>query len=271
MQLAGMSMKFEVFGIHTPLITENDNLVDVLLTSLQDMGLTIEDNDIVVVASSVVSLVEKRKVKVSEIKPSQEAIELGEKYKIDPKFMQLIIDESSEIIGKPKGLKGFLLTIRKGIPCVNACIDMSNVPQGYYLLPPKDPMISAKRIREEIKKRTGKKVAVIIADSGILPSKKGTVGVALGFSGIKPVRNYVGKKDLYGRVLKVSRQSMVDLLASVAEIVMGEADERIPFALIRGVPAEFTDEDISLEESIMPPNECMFMSIMLSKVKEEEQ
>ncbi|MGQ4833672.1 MAG: coenzyme F420-0:L-glutamate ligase [Candidatus Asgardarchaeia archaeon] len=256
-------MKLSVIGIHVPmLITPDDNLIDILLDATKKQGLTIDNNDVLVIASSVVSLVEHRFVKKSEISPTDEAKEMGKRFRIDPKLMQLIINESDKIIGGPPG---FILTIRMGLPCSNACIDSSNVPQGYYLLPLKDPMKSAKEIRKKIYENTGKKVAVIIADSGILPGKKGTIGVALGFAGIKPVKNYVGKKDLYGRKLKASRQSIVDLLASAAEIVMGEANERIPFVLIKGVNAEFTDEDVSFEENLMDPEDCVYMRNLLKK------
>lgn len=252
--------KMELYPIQTRLIKEEDSLVDVLLETMKKTRLEIQNNDIIVVASTVVALTEKRKRKINEIQPSQKAIELGKKHKVDPKFMQLILEETDQVIGGPPG---FILTIRRGLPCINACVDASNVPKEYYISPPKDAMESAWKIRNEIKSKTGKKVAVIIADSGILPGKRGTIGLALGFAGIKPFKDYIGKKDLYGKILKVTQQSIVDEIASAAQLLMGEADEKVPFVVVRGLKADFTNEKIKFEETLFPLDKCIFMSNIL--------
>jgi F420-0:gamma-glutamyl ligase len=115
-------------------------------------------------------------------------------------------------------------------------------------------------MREHIRARTGKKVAVVVADSGLLPGRRGTIGVALGFAGLKPSKNYVRKKDLYGRPFRVTFQSVVDDIASATKLLMGEADERIPFVIVRGAPAEFTDERITIQTTLLRSSTCVFMS-----------
>jgi len=256
-------VRIELLPIKTQLIKEDDDLVEILLHSVSLNGQTIRDGDIIVIASTVISLTEKRKKAINEVKISEKAKQLAELHKTDPVLIQLIIDENAEIIGGPPG---FLLTIWHGIPCINACIDATNAPLGCYMLPPKDPMASAHRIKEEIKSVVGKDVAIIIADSGVVPGKRGTIGIAIGFAGIKPIKNYIGKKDLYGNVFRVTQQNIIDLVASSAELLMGEADERIPFVIVRfeDTNIEFT-QNVHLEDMLFPLDKCIFMSNILTK------
>jgi coenzyme F420-0:L-glutamate ligase/coenzyme F420-1:gamma-L-glutamate ligase len=235
----------------------SDNLIEILIESLMEKDFAMENQDIVVVASKVVSLVEGRVRKPQEVRVSKEASRLGKKFSVSPGLMQLILDESELVLG---GSSGFVLAVRKGFPCVNACIDAANAPEGSLVLPPVNADESARNMRKEIRTKTGKNVAVIVADSGLLPGRRGTIAVALGFAGLKPSRNYVGKKDLYGRPFRVTFQSVVDDVSSAAKLLMGEADERIPFVIVRGAPVEFTDEEIGIENTLLPFDACVFMS-----------
>jgi coenzyme F420-0:L-glutamate ligase/coenzyme F420-1:gamma-L-glutamate ligase len=240
----------------------SDNLIEILFESLTEKDFTIEDQDIVVVASKVVSLVEGRVRKPQEVTVSKEANRLGNKFSVSPGLMQLILDESDLVVG---GSSGFVLAVRKGFPCVNACIDAANAPEGSLILPPVNADESARNMRQEIRTKIGKNVAVIVADSGLLPGRRGTIGVALGFAGLNPSRNYVGKKDLYGRAFRVTYQSLVDDIASAAKLLMGEADERIPFVVVRGAPVELTNEKIGIENTLLPFDACVFMSNIIGK------
>jgi coenzyme F420-0:L-glutamate ligase len=247
----------EIFPVRTPLITEGDDLSEVFLSSLGRTELTLEDDDVVVVASKVVSLTEGRFRKVIDIEVSKKAEKMGRALLVMPALMQLILDEADSVYG---GSPGYVLALRKGFPCVNACIDAANSPKGSLILPPADSDESARRLKKNVEAKTGKKIAVIVADSGLLPGRRGTIGVALGFAGLKPAKNYVGKTDLYGRTFQVTYQSVIDDISSAAKLLMGEADERIPFVVVRGAPIELTNEHIGIESTLLPSKVCVFMS-----------
>nr|MDO8135642.1 coenzyme F420-0:L-glutamate ligase [Candidatus Njordarchaeum guaymaensis] len=252
----------KLFPVRTRTISERDDLIEVLIESLRKADMVLEEEDVIVVASKVVSLVEGRVRKSPEVEVSKKANELGKKYSVTSVLMQLILDESDFVVG---GSSGFVLAVRNGFPCVNACIDAANAPEDSFILPPIDADESAHNMKKDIKAKTGKRVAVIVADSGLLPGRRGTIGVALGFAGLKPSKNYVGKKDIYGRQLRVTFQSVVDDIASGAKLLMGEADERIPFVIVRGAPFELTDEKIGIENTLLPFDVCVFMSNIVSK------
>nr|MDO8098834.1 coenzyme F420-0:L-glutamate ligase [Candidatus Njordarchaeota archaeon] len=254
----------KLFPVRTRIIGERDDLTEVLIESLGKANEFLEEGDIIVVASKVVSLVEGRVRKPLEVKVSRKATELGKKFNVTPELMQLILNESDFVVG---GASGFALAVRNGFPCVNACIDAANAPEGSFILPPANADESAYHVRKQIMARTGKKVAIVVADSGLLPGRRGTIGVALGFAGLKPSRNYVGKKDLFGRPFSATFQSVVDDIASAAKLLMGEADERIPFVIVRGAPVEFTDERIGIENTLLPFDVCVFMSNIIRKKK----
>jgi coenzyme F420-0:L-glutamate ligase len=247
----------EIIPVRTQLITESDDLSEVLLSSLSRMKVSLEDGDTIVVASKVVSLTERRFRRISDVKVSEKAKKMGRKLALTPALMQLILDESDSVY---EGPPGYVLAVRNGFPCVNACIDAANSPQGSLILPPVDSDESARHLKNAIEGITGKKVAVVVADSGLLPGRRGTIGVALGFAGLKPSKNYVGKMDLYGRQFQVTYQSVVDDISSAAKLLMGEADERVPFVIVRGAPIELTNEKIGIESTLLPSRVCVFMS-----------
>jgi coenzyme F420-0:L-glutamate ligase len=257
-------MKMELLPVQTPLITGHDDLTEILLKSLKSMEVQLKSEDVVVVASKVVSLTEERVRKASDVEVSEEAERNAKCLGIAPALMQLILNESDSVF---QGSPGFVLAERNGFPCVNACIDAANSPEGTFILPPANSDESAWRLRERIRKSTGKRVAVIIADSGLLPGRKGTIGVALGFAGLMPAKNYVGKRDLYGRLLRVTYQSVIDDIASAAKLLMGEADERVPFVVVRGAPVQFTEKKVGIESTLLPPSICVFMSNITEKRK----
>lgn len=252
-----MKGSMEIIPVRTSLITENDDLSRVFLSSLSRMKLSLKDGDTIVVASKIVSLTEGRYRRISDVEVSDKARKMGRKLALDPALMQLILDESDSVF---QGSPGYVLAMRKGFPCVNACIDAANSPHDTLILPPANSDESARRLKKMVEVKTGKIVAVIVADSGLLPGRRGTIGIALGFAGLKPAKNYVGKKDLYGRQFKVTYQSVVDDISSAAKLLMGEADEKIPFVVVRGAPIELTNEQIGIESTLLPAKVCVFMS-----------
>jgi coenzyme F420-0:L-glutamate ligase/coenzyme F420-1:gamma-L-glutamate ligase len=122
-----------------------------------------------------------------------------------------------------------------GFVCANSGVDKSNVPgERLVALLPENPDGSAQKIREEIRHLTGCDVAVVISDTHGRPLREGEINIAIGVSGLKPIRDRRGEKDLFGYVLRVKQTAIADELASAAELVIGQADEGVPVAIIRG-------------------------------------
>lgn len=247
-----------VHPIKTRIITPEDNILDVVLESLDETGFEIHDNDILTLAETPLGTTEGRVVKLSDVKVSEEAENLAEKYVLLPEVAQLIIEEADEVLG---GIPHVVLTIKNNTLMANAGIDKSNVPPGYASLLPLDSRASAERLRAEVKKRTGKTIGVMIIDSRTQPLRLGNIGMALGVAGFRPVADDRGRKDLFGNELRITRRAVADNLASACTAVFGESNESIPAALIRGAPAEFVDKSFDSSEMWISPTECMYMAI----------
>ncbi len=130
-----------------------------------------------------------------------------------------------------------------GFVCANAGVDKSNVPgEQTVALLPKDPDRSARVIRRGIKKLTGKDVAVIVSDTHGRPLREGEINIAIGVAGIKPIRPRIGETDLFGYMLRVKQTAIADELSSAAELVIGQTNEGIPAAIIRGYPYPKSEE-----------------------------
>ncbi len=243
----------QFFGIKTPVIREGDDVAGVLAKAMENAGIVPQDNDIIVIAESVVATAEGRVVRLSEVVPSAEAIEMSETYDTDPCKMELILRESDEILG---GIPGVVVTITKGVLSPSAGIDSSNVPEGCVSLLPEDPKKSAALIREKLVAEYGCNIAVIVGDSRTQPLRLGCVGIALGCAGIEPVEDARGKCDLFGKSLTITRCATADNLVSAAQLVMGEADEGIPAVLVRDANVRFTDGNMDIPQ--IPREECLY-------------
>lgn len=250
-----MPDKLELFGIKTPLIRPGDDMGSVLLRSIRNSGLTIMDGDIVVLAESAVATAESRVVDLRNVIPGGEAEELGKKYAVDPREMELVLRECDEIIG---GVPGAVLTITKGNLSPNAGIDGSNAPEECVVLLPEDPMASAARIRKQLQEAFGCRLGVIVGDSRTQPMRLGCVGIALGCSGLHPVEDARGSKDLFGKELTITSKAIADNLVSAAQLIMGEAGEGIPAVVIRGNGVVVVDE--GMEIPVFSKEECMYYS-----------
>ncbi|WP_461752397.1 coenzyme F420-0:L-glutamate ligase [Methanocorpusculum sp.] len=229
-----MSGFFSVYGISTGLLVSGDDIIDRVISSLKDTeAKSIENGDILLFAESPLSTTEGRNIRLDDITPSAEAYRLSEKYHLDARLAEVVIQESDTIVG---GVPGYLLAGKWDLILPNAGVDESNAPDGWVTRLPADPEASAKRLREEIRERTGKDTAVIIIDSRTHSMRLGVSGVAIGCSGIQPISDERGKPDLYGNKLQVTRRAIADSLASTAELLMGEASEGVPVVLVRGYP-----------------------------------
>ncbi|MCC7550736.1 MAG: coenzyme F420-0:L-glutamate ligase [Methanobacterium sp.] len=228
-------MEVKIIGIEgIPLIKKGDNLAELILQASKNQNIQIKNEDILVIAETAVAKSEGHVIKLKDIKPSNKAIELGEKTGKEDELVEAIIEESSEII---KVGPDFIISETKhGFVCANAGIDESNVDKGLATPIPVDPDTSANGIREKIEKSTGNDITVIISDTQGRAFREGAIGTAIGISGMKPLWDRYGELDLYGRELKTTSIAVADELASSASLLMGQADEGIPVVIIRGVP-----------------------------------
>ena len=198
----------------------------------EKLGSGLRDGDVLVISSKFVAVSEGRVVRLGAVCPGSRAKVLASSYKMDPRLCELVVRESDEIIG---GVPGFLLAVRDGLLTPNAGIDKSNVRHGSVVLYPRRPEVSSWRIREALKFSRGVSVGVVICDSRLSPTRRGTTGVAVAASGIEAVVDMRGRSDLFGNVLKVTAQGIADDLSSAAEVLMGESDESTPIVLVRGL------------------------------------
>ncbi|WP_292375119.1 coenzyme F420-0:L-glutamate ligase [Methanosarcina sp. UBA411] len=251
--MSSKNISIQIFGIKTPIIREGDDIVQILETALEEAGLVPVEGDIFVLAESAVGTAERRVVKLESVTPGERAKVLGEKYEIDPREMELVLQECDEIFG---GVPGAALTITKGVLAPNAGIDASNAPEGHVILLPEDPRKSSEKIRKELEQRYSCKLGVIIGDSRTQPLRLGCSGIALGVSGFVPVEDARGTNDIYGKPLRITYKAVADNLVSAAELLMGEAGERVPCVLIRGAPVNMVNE--SLDVPTIPMEGCMY-------------
>ena len=226
-KLTGEIRIIPVTGI--PLIKEGDDLAKIISDRIE-----LQEDDILVICETVVSKSQGRVINLSKIKPSSKAIEYSKKTSKDPRLVQLILDESKEVL--KVGDSVIVVETKDGNICASAGIDVSNVcgDESIVGLLPKDPDKEAEKIRLELKKLTGKDVAVIISDTQGRPFRSGAIGVAIGVSGMNPLWKRAGEKDLYGYELKSSIIATADEASSAASLLMGQADEGIPVVIIRG-------------------------------------
>ncbi|WP_292516856.1 coenzyme F420-0:L-glutamate ligase [Methanoculleus sp.] len=249
---------FSVYGLATPLIRAGDDIAAHLLSAVKDQECRgFEAGDIVVIAESAVATAEGQVTRLADIEPSAEALRLAEKYRMDPRVAEVVLRESDQIVG---GIPGFLLSMKNGTLLPNAGIDASNAPPGSVVLLPINPDASAARIRAAITDRSRADVAVIIVDSRTHAMRLGCSGVAIGCSGIPSVVDERGKKDIFGRELEVTKRAVADCIASAAELVMGEAGECVPAAVVRGIGLPVGDY---AGVATIDASECLFMGVAL--------
>ncbi|MEM7097543.1 MAG: coenzyme F420-0:L-glutamate ligase [Pseudomonadota bacterium] len=254
-------MSFSVTPIPgMPMVVAGDDLCGQILTAIHDQGVTITDGDVVCVAQKVVSKAEGQLVDLATITASQQAIELAEETDKDPRLVELILSESTDILRKRVGV--LIVRHKLGFVGAHAGIDQSNIEHGesgdFALLLPKDPDASADRLRLDILEKTGARVGVIITDSHNRPWRMGTIGAAIGAAGITVLEDHRGGTDIYGRELKVTLINRADALAAAATLVMGETTEKIPLVLIQGLAPEPVDPDQHAQLINRPLEEDLF-------------
>lgn len=240
-----------------PVIKEGDDLAELICRKAEQQETPIEDGDILVITHIIVSRAEGNVVNLNTVTPSNFARNLAQQCNKDPALVETILRESKTLVRTGNG--NIITETRHGIICANAGVDRSNVPgEGNVALLPKRPDLSAQDIRRKIRNLTGKDVAVIISDTQGRPLREGGINIAIGVAGINPIQDRRGEKDLFGYVLRVKRTAIADELASAAELVIGQADEGIPVAIIRGYSYP-KSETAKATELIRPREKDLFI------------
>lgn len=241
-----------------PLVKTGDDLSGMLLESMTSERLELADGDIVVVAQKIVSKSEGRLVALRDVEPGPEAVALAAEINKDPRMVELILRESTAIIRKAPDI--LIVRNRLGIISANAGIDQSNIDHRdgeSALLLPEDPDGSAARLRDSLQQRTGRRLGLIISDSLNRPWRLGTMGQAIGSSGLTVLDDRRGEVDLFGRELQFTIINRADSIAAAAVLVMGESIERVPAAVVRGFAPE--DSRQVAQDSLRPAQEDLFL------------
>ena len=252
---------------HIPLIRYGDDLAGLVVHALAKNKITLEDHDILVYAQKIVSKAEGRAVNLASVTPSGRARDLAERTEKDSRLVELILQESNEILRTRPGT--IIVEHKLGFVCANAGIDHSNVssplPQRdvpgardeeWVLLLPQDPDGSAERIRHIILSMTGKQVGILIIDSHGRAWRNGTVGAAIGIAGLPGLQDLRGKSDLFDFTLRITQVGVADELAAAASLIMGQAAEGTPVVHVRGFPYPLREG--SLQELLRPKEQDLF-------------
>ena len=240
-------------------IAPGQSIAEIIIKALPAKALSLGDGTVVVLCQKIVSKAENRYVELATVNPSQRANELAALCAKDPRFVELVLRESSAVLRCVKDV--LIVRHRLGFVVANAGIDQSNIPNAAQrvLLLPQDPDASAAAIRDALAQRLGIRVGVIISDSFGRPWRLGVCGTAIGCAGLNPLIDLRGKPDRFGRALRVTQVAVADEIAATATLVMGEADEGRPVVLVSGVAAEYFSEDGSATQLLRPAEQDLFL------------
>jgi coenzyme F420-0:L-glutamate ligase/coenzyme F420-1:gamma-L-glutamate ligase len=235
-----------------PIIRARDSVAKLVCDAARRQGSPVQDGDILVVTHVFVSRAEGNVVSLDEVVPSDFARCIAEQFGKDPALVEVVLRESKSISRMGDGI--LITETKHGFVCANSGVDRSNVPgERNVALLPVDPDGSAEAIRRDVRRLTGCEVAVIVSDTHGRPLRLGEINVAIGVAGIKPIRDRRGEKDLFGYVLRVKQTAIADELASAAELVIGQASEGVPVAIIRGY--KYAASDSAKATELVRPKE----------------
>ena len=220
-----------------PLIHKDDDLGSILDLALVQNKITLEDGDVLILAQKIISKAEGRRVDLENVTPSPEALRLADETQKDPRLVELILQESTQVLRSRPGL--IIVEHKLGFVCANAGIDRSNVAskgEEKVLLLPENPDESANRLRSYFKENRGVDLGILIIDSHGRAWRNGTVGISIGFSGLPGIVDLRGDPDLFGYTLQATVIGAVDELAAGASLLMGQSNEGLPVVHTRGFP-----------------------------------
>ncbi|MBT4020884.1 coenzyme F420-0:L-glutamate ligase [Candidatus Peribacteria bacterium] len=232
----------ELFGVKTEIIRAGESICESLNKWLVVSDQWLVEDDIVIISSKAIATSEGRVMDLKKITPSNIAKNYSEKCGRSAEFCEIVLNEiefrNGKVVGvcpgaiftslKPNGMNGEIL-------CANAGMDESNIEKGYAVGWPEDPVVSASELRKNIK------ASIIISDSCCRPRRWGVTAFALAVAGIDPLHDQSGKKDLFGRELRITKEATADQLATAANILMGNADKCVPVVIVRNHGIELSN------------------------------
>lgn len=229
--------------IQTPLIRPGTELLPVLLQALSE---PLRERDILCITSKIVAIAQGRLVRLDEL-PGADTRQ---------QFSGLVRREADWLVNEEGPV---YLTLKEGIWIPNAGIDLSNAPPGYAILWPQQPWQWAASFRAELCAHYGlQELGVLVTDSQVVPLRRGVIGVALAYAGFEGIQSEIGRPDLYARPLTMTSKAVADALATTAVLLMGEADERTPFVLIRDAPVQYTNRTVHPRDAQIDPRQDLF-------------
>ena len=233
------------------------DLLAVISEALKAAPDGLRDGDVLAVSSKYAAISEGRVLRMADVTVTEQAAALARRYHMQPVMAQLVLQEADHIFG---GIEmGFLLTAKTGILSPNAGLDRSNIPEGHVVLFPAQPYATAARIRAGLRRRCAVDVGVVLTDSWLVPGRLGTSGVALATAGFHPVQDERGKQDLFGNPMAVTQRGLADTISSAAQLVMGERDEAMPLAIVRGSGVVLDDAPVSVADVAIPWQQCIYV------------
>jgi coenzyme F420-0:L-glutamate ligase/coenzyme F420-1:gamma-L-glutamate ligase len=224
-----MNSDITVTGLRgLPLIQEGDNLAEIICKKS-----SLKDGDILCIATTIVSKANGHYRKLVDVVPGEQANRIAAATGEDPRFLQVVLDQAVDIIIETP----FTLT---DLPCghvgVRSGVDASNVEDGIAIFLPPDPMKEAAQLSERISSISGASCRIILTDTCGRAFRRGQTGHAIGWSGMPAIRDFRGDTDLFGHVLQITEEAVIDEIAGFANFVMGESDNGVPVVLFRGCP-----------------------------------
>jgi len=247
-------MSLSVISIKSEKKEPSFDLFNEIVNSMGKNGISIQNGDILVISSKYIATSQDRVLDIDQIKPSEQAGYLSEKFQLEPKVAEVIVRESDIVFG---GIPGFVIASSDNILAPNAGIDKSNAKEGKLILYPEEPYHIAEQLKRKFFLNFQINIGVIVVDSRLMPSRIGTTGVAIACSGIEPIKDMRAQNDLEGNPLKVTFQAVADTLATIANHKMGEGSESKPFAVVRNSGAKLTNRKITENEMTVSHHICV--------------
>lgn len=250
-----MASDVRIIGLQgLPDVTPGTDLAQVIIEAAQTQGFVFSSGDILVVTQKIVSKAEGQLVHLQTVTPSPFALQVAKLQDKDPQIVEVVLRESKRVVRMAQ--RTIIAETHHGFICAHAGVDESNVAgEETVALLPVDADASARRLRDDLRQRTGVELAIIISDTFGRPWREGLVNVAIGIAGMDAMKDYRGLPDTEGRTLKVTTLAVADELAAAAELVMGKLD-RVPVAVIRGYA--YTPGDGNSAQLLRAPERDLF-------------
>jgi coenzyme F420-0:L-glutamate ligase/coenzyme F420-1:gamma-L-glutamate ligase len=245
-----------------PRVQRGADVGQLIEACLARMQLRLAPCDVLVVTSKICARAEGRFVDLAGVTPGAEARALAHEVGKDPRFVELVLRESTAVSRTAPGV--LIVRHRLGFVSANAGIDLSNAEPAFAapgsgpfaLLLPSDPNADARRIRARLEAGAGVVLGVVISDSHGRPFRLGTLGTAIGLAGLPALFDQIGRTDLDGRVLESSVTALADQVAAAADLVAGQADEGRAVVLVRGL--SFTPRESGASELLRPEHQDLY-------------